>query len=221
MTIALMRHGQTDWNLAGRVQGHTNIPLNETGRQQAREAAEVLATAGSTWAHLTSSPLIRARETAQIVADRLQMQLADPLESLIEQNYGEAEGSSVEDLALKWPTREFKLGESAEAVAQRALDTIELLSTTHEGEPVLAVTHGAYIRRLIATMRDIEYYTAPRILNATITTFERNSQGDWTITTINSQPTEPETTEDSAPKPAFVTLGSDNSGFCTTDGVCH
>ena len=224
MTIALMRHGQTDWNLAGRVQGHTDIPLNESGRAQAREAAESLITAGFTWSHITSSPLARARETAQIIATHLSMPLGDPLEALIEQNYGEAEGSSVAELDLKWPTREFRLGESSEAVAQRALDTIELLSTTHEGAPVLAVSHGAYIRRLIATLHGVDYTAAPRILNATFTTFERDTQGDWIITTINSQPADaqnPESTADAAPTPAFVTLGGSGAGVCTTDGVCH
>lgn len=227
MTIALMRHGQTDWNLAGRVQGHTNIPLNDTGRAQAREAAERLAEQGHRWSFITSSPLDRARETAEIIATRLGMSLASPIDNLIEQRYGEAEGVSVAEFEARWPNRDFKFGETSEEVAQRGLRTIEELWETGGGSPVLAVTHGAFIRRLIATIYDIQYGEAPRILNATVTTFERTSQGAWTITTINSEPTNTTATTVEAPQsaeppvPSFATLGDGDAGFCTIDGVCN
>lgn len=226
MTIALMRHGQTDWNLVGRVQGHTNIPLNDTGRAQAREAAEMLVEQGRNWSLITSSPLDRARETAEIIATRLGISLASPIDSLIEQRYGEAEGVSVAELETRWPNRDFKFGETSEEVAERGLRTIEEIWETHAGNPVLAVTHGAFIRRLIATISGVQYVEAPRILNATVTTFERTTQGAWIITTINSEPTsngatpvaEPAT---ETPAPSFVALGDSGAGFCTIDGVCN
>lgn len=216
MTIALMRHGQTDWNLEGRVQGHTNIPLNDTGRAQAREAAEQLAEQGHSWSLITSSPLDRARETAEIIASRLAHPLSDPIESLIEQRYGEAEGVSVTEFEARWPNREFKFGETSEQVAERGLQTLEKLWNMRTEHPVLAVTHGAFIRRLIATISNIQYAEAPRIINATVTTFERTIEGAWIITTVNSEPTPTE-----PPAPSFVTLGGTEAGFCTIDGVCN
>lgn len=210
MAIAFMRHGQTDWNLNGRVQGHTDIPLNETGRGQALAAAEALALAGDTWSHITSSPLGRARETASIIAGHLGVDLADPLPGLIEQNYGEAEGSSTAELGERWPTREFKHGELPEQVATRALETLNHLGNTHGENRVLAVTHGAYIRRLIATINAVEYLAVPSILNATITLFDRKADGEWIVTMINDEHTLPQ----------LVTFGDAGAGFCTTDGVC-
>lgn len=67
--ITLVRHGQTDWNLDRRIQGSTDIPLNDTGRADALAAAELLGTA--THHAIYASPLIRAHETARIIAARL------------------------------------------------------------------------------------------------------------------------------------------------------
>lgn len=75
--IILVRHGETDWNRAGRIQGSTDIPLNDTGRSQARDAAERLVaevTDAATVA-VVSSDLSRARETATLIADRLALPL--------------------------------------------------------------------------------------------------------------------------------------------------
>lgn len=224
MTIAFMRHGQTDWNLAGRVQGHTNIPLNETGREQARQAASAPLVAQTEWGHITSSPLDRARETAEIVAQAMGVSLGDALDLLIEQNYGEAEGCSVTELEERWPTREFERGESPAEVAKRALDALHLLEEHHGDSPVLAVTHGAYIRRLIATVHDLEYGDVPGILNASLTMFERDAKGNWQATLINDQPAS-QALDLSPQKPAapfagFVALGDQGAGVCSTDGVC-
>lgn len=223
MTIAFMRHGQTDWNRAGKVQGHTNIPLNETGREQARDAATKPSLREYEWAHITSSPLDRARETAEIIAGALGREVADPLPLLIEQNYGEAEGCSVAELEQRWPTREFERGEAPAEVAQRALDALEHLEAEHGGKPVLAVTHGAYIRRLIATLYGLEYTAVPGILNATMTVFERDTNGEWAVTLVNDQPAHEALELSPQPAPAvagFVSLGDAGAGVCTIDGVC-
>ena len=64
--LILWRHGQTDYNSQGRIQGQVDIPLNETGRDQARRAADGIAALGPT--RIVSSPLARARATAEVLA---------------------------------------------------------------------------------------------------------------------------------------------------------
>ena len=75
MRLELIRHGQTDWNSQDKLQGSSDVPLNDTGRGQALEAARVLA--GAEWSAIVSSPLMRARETAQIIAAELGIELGD------------------------------------------------------------------------------------------------------------------------------------------------
>ena len=88
--VGILRHGQTDWNIDFRLQGVTDIPLNETGIAQARDAAAVIDPAD--WDLILTSPLSRARDTAQIVAEvnGLGDALVETL--LLERSFGEAEG---------------------------------------------------------------------------------------------------------------------------------
>jgi broad specificity phosphatase PhoE len=85
----LLRHGQTDWNLEGRYQGHSDVPLNATGLAQAHAAAERLATVAID--RIVTSPLIRALKTAAIVAEKLGLPLHPDI-GLIERNFGSFDG---------------------------------------------------------------------------------------------------------------------------------
>src|SRR5213078_2372373 len=93
-TLLLVRHGETDWNAAGRLQGHTDRPLSDYGREQARRLADELSSEGVD--AIYTSDLARARETAEIVAERLHLPVVlDP--DLREKNWGTWEGlTSVE-----------------------------------------------------------------------------------------------------------------------------
>jgi broad specificity phosphatase PhoE len=95
--LYLVRHGETDWNSAGRWQGHTDIALNERGREQARRVAIVLR--GTALAGIVSSDLVRARETAQIIAQQLGMELAYVDPTLRERAFGPFEGLTREECA--------------------------------------------------------------------------------------------------------------------------
>ncbi|HWU49787.1 MAG TPA: histidine phosphatase family protein [Asticcacaulis sp.] len=91
----VLRHGQTDWNAQARLQGSTDIPLNDTGRQQARLAAGFLADEGIT--RIIASPLSRALETAQIVGARIGVASeTDP--RLTERNFGLFEGMTIDEV---------------------------------------------------------------------------------------------------------------------------
>jgi broad specificity phosphatase PhoE len=91
----VLRHGQTDWNVALRLQGSTDIPLNETGRAQARKAADIFAE--QTITRIIASPLSRALETAQIVGAKLGLEPTTDMR-LIERHFGLFEGLTVDEV---------------------------------------------------------------------------------------------------------------------------
>jgi broad specificity phosphatase PhoE len=185
--IGLLRHGQTDWNVDMRLQGVSDIPLNEFGREQANTAAEVLKS--GTWEMIVSSPLSRALETANIVASKLGFENVDVLPELIERSFGVAEGLSYDD----WKTR-YQDGQNvdqAETIAQldvRAIALLALLANNFEGQQVLTVSHGALIRRLIHIISNGEFpREGERFGNASLTTIEHDGD-DWKILNYDPKP---------------------------------
>lgn len=153
--ITLVRHGQTDWNLARRIQGTTDIPLNDTGRADARAAAAVLADG----AHhaVYASPLVRAHETARIIAAELG--LADPglAPDMREREFGVGEGMLVADYLEQytdWRTTPER-AESLDTVRDRALGALDVIARESRrrsapvAESVIVVTHGGVIRSLL------------------------------------------------------------------------
>jgi broad specificity phosphatase PhoE len=93
--VILVRHGQTDENVSGRISGQGPVPLNTRGQEQARLAAEALAPLGIT--HLFSSPLVRARQTAEFLAERLQKSIEE-IPDLREVGYGDWEGKTFNEM---------------------------------------------------------------------------------------------------------------------------
>ena len=185
--IGLLRHGQTDWKVDMRLQGVSDIPLNDYGREQANTAAEVLKS--GTWEMIVSSPLSRALETANIVASKLGFENVEVLPELIERSFGVAEGLSYDD----WKTR-YQDGQNvdqAETIAQldvRANALLELLALKFEGQRVLTVSHGALIRRLIHIISNGEFpREGERFGNASMTTIEHDGD-DWKILNYDPKP---------------------------------
>jgi broad specificity phosphatase PhoE len=140
-TLLLVRHGETDWNADGRLQGQTDRPLSDFGRRQARQLADELA--GDGLEAIYSSDLARARETAQIVGERVGLPVVlDP--DLREKDWGTWEGLT----AAERDRVEF-VGESTEAHRERMLRALHRISELHPGDGrVLVVTHGGSMRRV-------------------------------------------------------------------------
>ncbi len=139
-TLLLVRHGETDWNAEGRLQGHTDRPLNEHGRRQARGLAERLA--GDAITAVYSSDLSRARETAEILAEPLGLPVVtDP--DLRERNWGNWEGLTGSER-----DRVEHVGEDVGAHGERMLRAILRIAEQHSGERVVVVTHGGSMRRV-------------------------------------------------------------------------
>lgn len=153
MQLGWIRHGRTDWNAAGKIQGQTDIPLNEEGKAQARRLAERLLQEGADWTAVVSSDLQRAQQTAAILAEKLGIRLLAPDERLRERNYGLIEGTTEEERLERWGPdwRQMELGqESNEAMKARGLAYVEeLLAAVGREDKVLVVTHGGFLTQLL------------------------------------------------------------------------
>ena len=175
MQIALVRHGQTDWNKTLRMQGTSDIPLNEVGRGQALEAAILLA--DEPWDAIVSSPLSRAAVTADVIAERLDMEVVERDAALVERAYGEVEGltkaQATERFGTDWPGEE-----SFEALQARAVAAVDAVATRHPVSHLVIVTHGTFIRAFADAVTGLETRT-PR--NAESVRFE-GSPGAWVPT---------------------------------------
>src|ERR1700710_2846679 len=100
-SLSLVRHGETDWNAQRRIQGSTDIPLNDIGRRQAETTGRLLARRA--WDGIYSSPLSRAYDTANIIAGELGMPSPERVDAIVERNYGEAEGLNWEQIEERFP----------------------------------------------------------------------------------------------------------------------
>lgn len=155
MFIGLVRHGETDWNAAGILQGQTDIPLNERGLKQAAALAERLSAEKKIWDAVLSSDLARARKTAEIIADRLQVPLLAPDTRLRERYFSEVEGTTEPQRVEKWGAdwRSLKLGAESDAeMRARGMSLITELARAEEASNILIVSHGSFIAHLLQAM---------------------------------------------------------------------
>ncbi len=170
-TILLIRHGQTSWNAAGRWQGHTDVPLNEVGREQGRLLAQRLVAWPWPVATLYSSDLKRAAETASIVGEALGL---EPIQEPVwRERYGGAfQGLTGDEIAEEHPEAWAALlrgvvappgGESSQSLHERMTGAFERLVERHRGEVVAVISHGGAIRSLVAHVLQLPPDRDPRI----------------------------------------------------------
>lgn len=190
MKIYLLRHGETAWNKAGRFQGQTDIPLNDSGRKVA-----VMTRAGFPdirFDKVFCSPLCRAVETTEIILDGKfpldQIQRDDRIKEI---SFGENEGEDINRAkvdptspmyCLLWHPEEYfpSIGESIQQVADRAGDFFrnEILPLEGQCDNILIVAHGALNRALLVSLglKSIPDFWTVKYLNCCLTTLEL-SQG--------------------------------------------
>jgi broad specificity phosphatase PhoE len=149
--ICIARHGETDWNAAGILQGWLDVPLNDGGRRKAREMATAFADAG--FSAIWTSPLVRARETAEIIAQALRLPPPICHDGLKERNFGAIQGIPklevgesnpilLQQILRRNPATDFDGGEAMDEFADRVLGAIMAIGAAHGGERVLAIIHG-------------------------------------------------------------------------------
>lgn len=177
--LGLLRHGQTDWNIDLRLQGSTDIPLNETGKAQALLAAQHLHR--EDWDVIIASPLSRAKDTAEIVGALLDMPVV-VVPELIERSFGTAEGMDHASWRKLYESHETIEGlESLEDLRARTLLLLDLIKNEYAGQRVLAVSHGAFIRKVLTIISNGELpREGERLGNASLNKF-MHADGIWTI----------------------------------------
>lgn len=149
--LCITRHGETDWNQQGILQGWTDVILNALGRRQARDMAAQFDRTG--FAAVWSSPLLRARETAEIIAPLIRLPFPRFHRGLMERNFGVFQGIPKSELAelnpvelqlilKRNPAGHFEGGESMDEFADRVLGAIVNIGGHSHGTKALVITHG-------------------------------------------------------------------------------
>jgi len=156
--VYLARHGQTAYNHEGRFQGQMEVPLDDTGREQAAELAE--RAAAHSFAALWCSPLLRARETADIVAARIGLEPVEDARLMetdagdwTDRSFAEINAHSPEAFAAfvaGHPAFAFPGGESFNEMSARSMTAVLGLVADHPGETIVAVSHADPIKAIVA-----------------------------------------------------------------------
>ncbi|WP_062107393.1 histidine phosphatase family protein [Bacillus niameyensis] len=181
-TICIIRHGETDWNALGKVQGKTDIPLNATGLQQARECRDILQ--GSNWDLIITSPLKRAKRTAEVINEGLHLPLM-VMEDFIERSYGDAEGMTAEERNTAFPNKQIPNQEDRESLNQRVMAGLEKIHQQVPNGNVILVAHGAVINSILAILSEKEIGSGKtRLINGGISTVQF-LEGKWGIKDFN------------------------------------
>lgn len=181
-TVCLVRHGETDWNVIGKLQGTTDIPLNEVGIGQAEECADHLAQ--SEWDLIITSPLLRAKGTAEIINKKLQIPLIE-MTAFVERSFGDAEGMTAKERIAQFPDNQYPNQENRELFIKRLITGMEDIKQTHTNKKILLVAHGAVINAILAVLSNGKIGSGITILhNACLTTISSHDS-NWGIVNYN------------------------------------
>lgn len=163
--VVFIRHGETEWNLQNRTQGHLNSPLTERGILQANEAAEELAS--YKFDIIVSSHLGRAFETAKIIAERLNISEIITEDGLLERNLGILQGNIAEESKVRFPhlfsngilihDANIPNGESLEDFLKRVGNAIENLKSLSQTKSILVVTHDGVLNAIVSHLKGINF----------------------------------------------------------------
>lgn len=163
--IILARHGQTAWNKQDMIRGQADVPLDETGLAQAAATAARIA---AEWqpAALYSSPLRRALQTAQPLADRLGLAVRT-MAGLTDMDFGQWQGLAYTEVRRRWPemsqawataphTVTFPNGESLARVRQRGMSAVHQIIAEHPDQDVVIIGHTVLNRVLLCAMLGLD-----------------------------------------------------------------
>jgi len=194
--IVLVRHGQTAWNREARFRGRADIELDEFGLKQAEATGRYLA---SRWpvAAVYASPMRRAMQTAGAIA-RLCGLTARPLEGLMDIDFGELQGLSLDETAQRYTaiywawekaphTVHFPGGEGLDDVRSRVVDALDEVVARHPGQAVALVSHTVVNRVLLCAVLGWgnDHFWRLRQETCAVNVFDAEEDGTFTIALLN------------------------------------
>ena len=182
-TICLIRHGETDWNKEGRLQGREDIELNEAGKLQAAKCAEYLSR--SHWDEVVSSPLKRALQTAKIIKNRLNLYEIQEVYSFIERDYGEGSGLTKEERDARFPDGVVAGVEDNNTLAERTMNAMIDIVESYRGKRVIIISHGSAINSILASITKNQIGTGKTVLKNGCISFIQHDGYDWEILKYN------------------------------------
>jgi len=182
-TICIIRHGETDWNLLGKLQGTEDIELNDSGREQATQTARYFET--EPWDIMVSSPLKRAYETAQIIASHISIPTIHVVDEIRERSYGSASGLLPEERRTLFPDGVIPDQEDFEQLRQRAMIGLTKIVEKFKNKKIIVVSHGGLTNSILYTLSGGEFGSfKTRLKNGCINriTFQNNH---WKVVFYN------------------------------------
>jgi len=160
MKLFLIRHGETDWNKQGRFQGREDIPLNETGIKQALNWGQALK--GEHYAAVITSPLMRAKKTAEVIAEVVGTEKVIVEEDLIERDFNKISGMTPQERKAFLASGQVDNKEPYEVICKRMQRGIMKYARMFYDENIILVSHGASIRAIL------DQYTGGKITSKRI-----------------------------------------------------
>lgn len=182
-TVVLVRHGETDWNLAGRLQGQEDTELNETGIRQAKLCGAYLAR--ESWDVILTSPFKRARKTADIIGQEVKIAPLVEVSDLRERDFGEASGLTHQEMALRFPDGRITGQEERLILARRAMGVLKYILRDYSGKKLVVVSHGGVINSILATLSRGEIGSGKTTLKNACLSRLVHDHGSWIIDTYN------------------------------------
>lgn len=169
--IYFVRHGQTDWNKQLLIQGRLDNPLNECGRKQVAKTGELLKAKGINFDVVLSSPLSRAKESAEIIKSILNINQETIIyPNAIEREFGEAEGALITDAIYDRILKDDIEGmEKSYELVKRGNDAIFDIASKFKGKVVLVAAHSHFIKGVFISLSD-EFYFRSTLNNASFST---------------------------------------------------
>ncbi len=188
MKIYLVRHGQTDWNLQGRFQGREDIELNETGIMQAVNCGKAIK--GTVFQAVITSPLSRARKTAEIIAEQVGAKELIIEDSIIERDFKKVSGMTPKEREIFYASGEPDDKEPWEDLCNRMMDSIKKYGKKYDKENIIMVSHGASINSVLSVLSSGKTGTGKIILKNTCINILHYEEGQLKLGEYNLSPEE-------------------------------
>jgi broad specificity phosphatase PhoE len=152
MKIYLIRHGQTDWNLEGRFQGREDIELNEHGILQAKKCGEAIKR--ESFHAVITSPLSRAKKTAEIIADKVSVDQIIIDEAITERDFSKVSGMTPKEREVFYASGEKDDKEPWEDLCKRMMSSVRKYAEQFYNRNIVIVSHGASINSVLSVLSD-------------------------------------------------------------------